>query len=98
MGEVRTGVGAIICAAHNSSDGRLHGHTWEVTAWWPYAGSSALGLQARLGEAVARFDHGLLPDDLAWGEAIARYIGEELGCVAVDVSRPAERIYARWEA
>lgn len=98
MSEVRTGVGSIICAAHKSRDGRLHGHTWEVTAWWRYKGDNALELQGRLSDAVARFDHSLLPDDLAWGEAIARHIGEELGCVAVDASRPAERIYARWEA
>lgn len=76
----------------------MHGHTWQVTAWWPSDGTDALLRQKELAHAVARLDHKELPDELSRGEALAAHFGHALGCVAVDVSRPLERIYARWEA
>lgn len=45
---------------------------------------------------LARLDHSELPDDLSWGEDIARQIAVVGGCDEVEISRPAERIHARW--
>ncbi|WP_288803940.1 hypothetical protein [uncultured Novosphingobium sp.] len=71
----------------------MHGHTWEITAWW--AGTpNALEKQAQLNLWLSSFDHGFLPDILAWGESLAARIAKDLGCCRVDVSRPLERIYA----
>lgn len=93
-----TGVGGIVSAAHRARDGRLHGHTWEILAWFP-AGRNAVDLKAALDSVLAAWDHGELPDALAWGEDLASAIGGALaGCVQVDVARPAERIFARWHA
>ena len=96
MSRVLTGVGACLSAAHRSPDGVVHGHTWEIVAWW-FAIEDATKLQSRLVECLAQWDHGMLPDALAWGESLATIIGRELNCYAVDVSRPSERIFARWE-
>lgn len=97
-GRILTGVRGHFCAAHRGADGKLHGHTWLVRAWWP-DGNRAETLMDRLQNCLARFDHETLPDHLAWGEGIAQDIGLRLtGCVAVEVSREAEGIYARWEA
>ena len=100
MSRKLTGVGAVLSAAHVSRDRKsTHGHTWEIVAWFP-AKNDALMLQYSLNEEVGRLDHSILPDELAWGEELAAYIGrmlQELGCIAVDVSRPSERIFARWE-
>lgn len=93
-----TGVGAVLSAAHYGPSGALHGHTWEVVAWFP-AGTDALALQRRLEERLASFDHGVLPAELSWAEPFAAYLGAALdGCIGVDVSRPSERLYARWRA
>lgn len=95
-GMTLTGVGAVISAAHQDRAGNIHGHTWEVLAWWP-VGKDALTLQRSLQAVVSRFDHSLLPDELASGEALAAAIGNDLhGCIQVDIARPAERIFARW--
>ena len=94
--KVSTGVGAVLCAAHRDRDGRMHGHTWEITAWWKGA-PNAREKQAMLSLYLSSFDHGFLPDNLAWGEHLATRIAQDLGCSQVDVSRPLERIYARVE-
>lgn len=92
-----TGAGAILCAAHQGRDGRMHGHTWEVVAW-VNDGRDALALQEYLNAVLVDYNHRTLPDNLAWGENLAARIGKQIrGCVAVDVSRPAERLFARWE-
>lgn len=100
-GRVLTGVGGFFSAAHRDHDtGALHGHTWEVTAWFR-RGTDATIRACRLQGILARLDHSELPARLAWGEDIAEWVGREFddsACVAVDVARPAERIYARWEA
>jgi len=93
---VSTGVGAVLCAAHRDQNGSLHGHTWEIIAWWagaPNAGEK----RAQLNLYLSCFDHGFLPDSLAWGEHLAARIAQDLGCIRVDVNRPLERIYARVE-
>jgi len=94
-----TGVGAHLSAAHRDIDsGKLHGHTWEIVAWFPYKpGVNALDLQVRLKKLLAEWDHDVIPDRLATAEELAIQIGFHLmGCVAVDVSRRSDRLFARW--
>lgn len=94
-----TGVGCVFSAAHHMPEGgHLHGHSYEVVAWF-LAGEDARHLQVRLTAATQPLDHSLLPPELASGEAMAEHIGRNLdGCVEVEVRRPLERIYARWRA
>lgn len=94
-----TGVGCVFSAAHHPPEGGgLHGHSYEVIAWFE-AGEDARTLQARLRAAIEQIDHTILPPELALGEALAEHVGRSLdGCVEVEVSRPLERIYARWLA
>lgn len=100
MGGSIIGVGGIVSAAHRDiGTGRLHGHTWEVTAWFR-RGTDATIRQCRLDGILKQIDHTELPDTLAWGEDLAEWVAsqfDDTSCVAVDVSRPMERIYARWE-
>lgn len=92
-----TGVGCVISVAHNSPEGILHGHSYELTAWFEVF-SDARVLQRSLTEAVQHLDHKRLPEELSLGENLAEHIAARLpGCIAVDVNRPLERIYARWE-
>jgi 6-pyruvoyl-tetrahydropterin synthase len=93
----RTGVSAHFSATHRQSGGAYHGHTWEVTAWFPNSTADALSLQSRLRSVLRRFDHKTLPDELSRGEMIAQEIGEELdGCAEVLVARQIEGIFAQW--
>jgi 6-pyruvoyl-tetrahydropterin synthase len=102
-GIASTGVGGFFSAAHRDTrTGALHGHTWEVTAWVE-AGRNAAVPQDWLALVLRQLDHHELPAELAWGEDIAAHIAHQMtlaGAVVqqVDVSRPAERIYARWVA
>jgi 6-pyruvoyl-tetrahydropterin synthase len=90
-----TGVGGIFSASHHSPEGVLHGHSYEVWAWFPQA--DARSLQRHLEEVLAHLDHTHLDAELAWGEALAEHIAAQLpGCVEVEVRRPLERIGARW--
>lgn len=93
-----TKVGAVMCAAHRDvNTGRLHGHTWEVWASFPFDGTSAVERQAQLKAAVAEYDHDELPQDIAWAEPFAAHIGETLaGCLAIEISRPSEMLSALW--
>lgn len=92
-----TGVGGIFSASHHSPEGVLHGHSYEVWAWFPVA--DARGLQEKLEAVLAEIDHTHLDDELAWGEALAEHIAGRLpGCIEVEVRRPLERIGARWRA
>lgn len=94
--KVRTGVSAILSAAHRSRDGIMHGHTWEITCWW--AGTpDAVKKQAELNKYLSIFDHTVLADDVAWGETLAKAILIGMDCARVDVSRPLERIFASVE-
>lgn len=90
----RTGVSAFLSAAHRDrSTGCLHGHTWEIVAW--FADGDASRRKAQLEAQVSALDHAELPADLAWGEDLARHFLIRLeGCDEVIVNRPAERIYA----
>jgi 6-pyruvoyl-tetrahydropterin synthase len=92
-----TGVGGVLSASHESPEGVLHGHSYEIWAWFPQ--QDARELQRRLEEVLRELDHTHLPHDLAWGEALAEHIGAQLaGCLEVEVRRPLERIAARWRA
>ena len=93
MIETLTGVGAVLSAAHRSRDGVLHGHTWEITAWWTGT-PDAVAKQRELTDYLAIFDHAILADGLAWGEHLARAILVGMDCQRVEVRRPLERIYA----
>ena len=92
-----TGVSGHFSATHRGEDGRLHGHTWHVTAWFKNNYRSDVRCyQAMLATMLGRLDHTELPDDLSWGEDIARQIAALANAVEVEVNRPAERIHARW--
>jgi len=92
-------VGTILCASHVDARHRMHGHTYEVWATFR-AGACAMARQSHLQAVVAAHDHTILPvaiqraEDLV--EAIALGI-DDGSCLSVEVNRPAERIYARWE-
>ena len=93
-----TGVGGIFSASHHSPEGTLHGHSYEVWAWFP-GGRDARELQDKLNAVLAELDHTHLSDELAWGEALAEHIAVRLpGCIEVEIRRPLERIGARWTA
>lgn len=91
-----TGASAIVSAAHRDTSGNLHGHTWEVTAWWR-EGEDGVKLQRDLEHYLTVFDHTVLGDDVAWGEALAKSILIGLKCVRVEVRRPLERLFAMAE-
>lgn len=99
--KLQTGAGWWFAASHRDPvSGELHGHTWEVVAWWNgQPRRDARVLQETLKGVLIGFDHRVLPDELHSGEALAEAIGRLMvDCIGVDVSRPAERIYARWRA
>lgn len=93
---VLTGVRGIICAAHEGPDGKLHGHTWSVTAWWTDSRDANEAKQT-LDSYISFFDHSRLAPSMNRGEAIAKHILLDLECTAVDVERPLEGIFARVE-
>lgn len=88
-----TGASSILSAAHRSREGHLHGHTWRVTAWWK-EGDCAVSRQKQLSDFLTVFDHTVLGDDYAWGEALGKAIAVALDCERVEVSRPLEGIFA----
>jgi hypothetical protein len=91
-----TGAAAILQVAHTGPDGRLHGHTYEITGWWD-GEPCAVEMQGQLARWVEKFDHGRLPLIMNRAEDIGRQCIMALGCVAVDVNRPLERLFARVE-
>lgn len=98
-GRVLTGVKSHFSAAHRcQSSGAMHGHTWEVTVWFnnPYRFDAAI-LKRQVDHDLSRWDHGTLPDELAWGEEICLDLATRSNVVAVEVARPLEGILARWE-
>jgi hypothetical protein len=88
-----TGASAVFSAAHESREGVLHGHTWQVTAWW-WGEPDAVQKQKDLRAYLSRFDHTVLPASSAWGEQLGAQVLRDLGCAKVDVSRPLEGIFA----
>ena len=95
--KILTGAEATLSAAHRSRDGNMHGHTWIIRAWW--AGEpDAMERQAELRDYLKAFDHSVLADGVAWGESLGRTVLIGLGCVKVEVMRPAEGLFAVVEA
>jgi 6-pyruvoyl-tetrahydropterin synthase len=97
-----TGAGWYFSASHYDEIRReTHGHSYEVVAWWasePYR--DGVALQHTLRTILERgFDHKTLPPELSTAEALAKAIGGLMvDCIGVDVSRPVERLHARWRA
>lgn len=92
---VETGAVALLSAAHiNPESGAIHGHTWEVTAWISPA-TDAERFKQDLEYILSEWDHGTLPADLWTAEALAKIVGERLGCTEVLIKR-AEGYLARW--
>lgn len=101
MSRTFTTVGALIEAAHRSRDGVMHGHTWTVWARfdWEDGHRDAIVLQKRLEGICSRWDHGELPDSLAWAEELAKGIASVLGDADyVRVERTARMLVAEWFA
>lgn len=93
--DVETGVGWWFSASHRDQAGRLHGHTWEVIVW-ARGKPDAVGLQQRLQAVIRAWDHTVLEDDLASGEAIAAEILNLMpDCHRAELNRAQERIFAR---
>lgn len=94
-----SGAGASLCAIHHSSAGNPHPHVWNVRAWVRYDGADAEALKLELQTLLSRWDHGTLPRELSRGEDLAAAIGGGIrGCVLVELDRPSEQLFARWEA
>jgi hypothetical protein len=104
----RTGVSGVFCAAHyprgetGRPQGNLHGHTWQVIAW--FEPHDAEVLRDELALALKTIDHKMLPPHLAWGEDLAEWIGTGKAgpfssrCLEVRVERALEHIYGDWRA
>lgn len=97
-----SGVGCIFSASHFDNVRReLHGHTYEVTAWFAYdEPRDAVVLQERLRATVdGLLDHKTLPPELSRAEDMGKALmGLMDGCVGVDIARPLERIFVKVRA
>lgn len=100
IGHILIGVSGHFSAAHRDQEtGEIHGHTWHVLAKFePPNRVDSRCYKAALNALLALWDHKILPDELAWGEDIARAVGTLANCVEVEISRPAEGFYAWWRA
>lgn len=85
------GVKEVISVAHRPlGGGPLHGHSYEVIAWFE-GGQDAVPLKAKLKAVLAELDHTDMPDGLSRAEDIGAWLVERLpGCRVVDVNRPLE--------
>lgn len=93
---MRVGIRATISAAHRGEDGALHGHSWEIRAWFE-EGRDALELRAEVFAAVSLFDHQELLYELSTSEGLIRAIAEQLPeAVEIEALRPVEGIFVRW--
>lgn len=91
--KVLTGARGVLSAAHRSRDGIMHGHTWEIVAWWT-GEPDAVEKQRELNDYLKVFDHTVLADGVAWAESLGRAMCMGLECVKVEISRPLEGLYA----
>jgi hypothetical protein len=104
MTRMLTGVGGVLSCAHEPVNadifgGELHGHSYEVTAWFHNdEGADARVFQASLNTLLKLWDHKVLPPEMATAEGIARAVGTLGKCMEVEVRRPLERLHARWIA
>lgn len=97
-GEIASGVSGHFSAAHLSTDGVMHGHTWTVTVWISGFSGDAVALRDKLDANLSLLDHRILPNLISSGEDIAKLIGLKMQADEVVVSREPERIFARWRA
>lgn len=99
-GRVLTGVRTHFSAAHRCQQtGAIHGHTWEVTVWFSNPSRcDATILKAQIADDLARWDHGILPDEFAWAEDIALDLAKRADVVRVEIARPHEGLLAAWES
>jgi len=95
--KVLTGAEGVLSVAHYGPDGRLHGHTYMVRAWWT-GEPCAVESQAVLRNWISKFDHGCLPPNMSRAERIAEQCLMALGCCRVEVLRPGEGVFALVEA
>lgn len=97
--DVLTGVGWHFSASHpDVLTGKVHGHSWEVTAWHLCKDANdAVVLQNHLVAMLKAWDHTILPPELTRAEDMAAAILKlsPPSCVEVEIRRPLERIYAR---
>ena len=91
-----TGAKAFICSAHKNKAGQIHGHTWEVIAWWT-GSPCAVMKQKELKKYLESFDHTLLTGPVGNGEFFAKMVLEYLLCEKVEVIRSIEGLYASVE-
>jgi 6-pyruvoyl-tetrahydropterin synthase len=98
-GRVLTGVKTHFSAAHRCQEtGQIHGHTWEVTVWFNNPSRcDARILKAQIENDLAQWDHGILPDEFAWAEDICLDLAKRMNVAAVEVARPSEGLFARFE-
>lgn len=87
---------AHISSAHKDSNGRLHGHTWKVRAFWADDGSDVLPKQKLLKKWAQSLDHRELPRHLSTAESLAGHLGAGVQAVEVHVWREAEGLGAVW--
>ena len=98
---IRSGAGTVqwaqhfICAAHLDSSGALHGHTWNVRAYWSQI-IDATDRKAQIVQACALRCHGVLDTEVSSAEGLAEQIGIEVSADRVDVWREAEGLGATW--
>jgi len=95
MNQSLTGAGWFFSASHRDPVRKeLHGHSYEVTVWWPAdLKRDACELQEEVKAVLSAIDHGTLPDHMTRAEDIAKFIGGFWkAAVRVDISRPIERI------
>lgn len=105
-----TGARAVLKADHRDQiTGEAHGHEWEITAWWPYCGTSAEIRQRELEIQIKRLENTCLPDRIAWAENLARHIAHGINtewscyggygsCCLVEIARHKEGLFARWSS
>ena len=90
-----TGAGWYFSASHfDQVRQELHGHSYEVMAYWPAAPyRDARVLQETLKDVLKGFDHKTLPEALSRAEDMAAAIGGLItDCVRVRLWRPVERL------
>ena len=91
---IESGTRGVISAAHRDVfTNSLHGHTYEVVAWWEYDGISIVKKKEHLDRAVTLFDHTCLANEFSWAEDMGRMLLKELNCVRLEINRPLEGFF-----
>lgn len=87
---------SFFCAAHKGRDGRLHGHTWRVRAYWPDDGTDMAVRKEHLRIAIEFLDHQFLAEGHDLAEHLAADLGATLHACRLDVWREQEGLGATW--